>query len=95
MGFLDFLFSKKMKRRKAATEIGVESGLFITCPICKDVTEAENAVALRPATEALVERLIQEKDPRLELFGRDARVVIEAVAEVGRDLPFRCNCHNI
>jgi hypothetical protein len=95
MGFLDFLFSKKMKRHMAAKEIGVESGLFVTCPICKDITEAENAVALRPATEALVERLIQEKDPRLELFDGDARDVIETVAEVGRDLPFRCNCHNI
>lgn len=95
MGFLDFLFSKKTKRRMAATEIAVESGLFVTCPICKDVTEAENAVALRPATEALVERLIQEKDPRLELFEGDAKDLIETVAEVARDLPFRCNCHNI
>jgi hypothetical protein len=95
MGFLDFLLSRKIKRRKAATEIGVESGLFVTCPVCKDVTEAENAVALRPATEALVERLLEVKDPRLELFEGDARDVIETVAEVARDLPFRCNCHNI
>ena len=34
MGLLDFLFSKQQKQRKAATEIGLESGLFVQCPIC-------------------------------------------------------------
>ncbi|MCU7830563.1 MAG: hypothetical protein KZQ85_16010 [Candidatus Thiodiazotropha sp. (ex Myrtea sp. 'scaly one' KF741663)] len=95
MGLFDFLFSKKTKKRMVAEEIGLESGLFVMCPVCHDVTEAENPSAFRPATESLVRQLIQKGDSRLDLFEHDPVAAIETISQVGRDLPFRCNCHRI
>ena len=95
MGLLDFLLSKRMQKRKIAQEIGVESGLFISCPICHDVTEAPDPSLHRPATETLVRELIRERDSRLALFDYSETAVIETVAEVGRDLPYHCLCHSI
>ena len=95
MGLLDFLLNKEMKKRKIATEIGLKSGLFVMCPVCHDITEAADPSSLRPGTESLVQELIQQGDPRLNLFGRDAKDIIETVAQVSRELPYRCNCHQI
>ncbi len=95
MGLLDFLLSKQQKKRKVATEIGLESGLFVMCPICHDVTEAPNPSIHRPATESLVRELVKRNDPRLSLFDNDELSVIETVAQVARDLPYRCNCHSL
>ncbi len=95
MGLLDFLLSKQQKKFKAAMEIGLESGLFVMCPICHDVTEAPDPSAHRPATESLVREMIRRRDPRLSLFDNDVTDIIETVAQVGRDLPYRCNCHSL
>jgi hypothetical protein len=95
MGFLDILLSKQMKKRKAATEIAIESGLFVQCPICQGVTEAGEPSALRPATEDLVRKLMREGDPRIHLFGDDVQALLTTIAEVSSHLPYRCTCHNI
>ena len=95
MGLLDFLFSKQQKQRKAVTEIGLESGLFVQCPICKDVTEAPDPSSHRPAAEALVRELIRRGDARVALFENKDIEVIKTLADVARDLPYQCNCHNI
>ena len=95
MGFLDILLTKQMKKRKAATEIGLESGLFVSCPICHGVTEVGEPSALRPATEDLVRQLLKDNDPRVHLFGDDMPALLNTIAEVGRELPYRCSCHTI
>ena len=95
MGLLDFLLSKQQKKRKVAIEIGLESGLFVRCPVCHEVTEAPAPSAHRPATEALVRDLIRHRDPRLGLFDNEEVDAIETVASVARDLPYRCNCHSL
>ena len=95
MGLLDFLFSKQQKQRKAATQIGLESGLFVQCPICKDVTEAPDPSLHRPAAEALVAELVRKGDPKVSLFNNDEIEVIQTLADVARELPYQCNCHNI
>lgn len=93
MGFLDILLSKQMKKRKVATEIGLQSGLFIRCPICHVVTEVIEPSALRPATEDLVRQLLHANDPRVHLFGDDVPSLLATIAEVGNGLPYRCTCH--
>jgi hypothetical protein len=95
MGLLDLLLNKQLKQHKAAKEIGLESGLFIMCPICHDVTEAPAPSVHRPVTESLVRELIRRKDPRASLFDNDEQAIIETVAQVARDLPYRCNCHSL
>ena len=95
MGLLDFLFSKQQKQRKAATEIGLESGLFVQCPICKDVTEAPDPSIHRLSAEALVRELIREGDSKAALFNNNDFEIIQTLADVAKDLPYQCNCHNI
>jgi hypothetical protein len=95
MGLLDFLFSKQQKQRKAAIAIGLESGLFVMCPICHDVTEAPDPSLHRPATEALVKELVRQGDPRTALFDNRQTDIIQTLAQVARDLPYQCNCHSI
>jgi hypothetical protein len=95
MGLLDLLFSKQQKQRKAATEIGLESGLFVQCPICKDVTEAPVPSTNRPVAEALVRELVRKGDARVALFDNDEIEVIKTLADVAKELPYQCNCHNI
>lgn len=95
MGFLDILLTKQMKKRKVAIEIGLQSGLFVRCPICQDVTEVGEPSALRPATEELVRHLLNTNDPRIHLFGDDAPALLETIAEVASELPYRCTCHTL
>ena len=40
MGLFDFFLTEKQKKEKVATRIGLESGAFQECPVCRDVTEA-------------------------------------------------------
>ncbi len=93
MSYLDALHNKQMKLRKVALEIGLESGLFVLCPVCHEVTEASNPSSLRPVTEDLVRELIQRHDPRGDLFDRDAVEIVQIIGEVSRSLPYRCKCH--
>ncbi|MEJ2590134.1 MAG: hypothetical protein P8178_01840 [Candidatus Thiodiazotropha sp.] len=95
MTLLDILLSKQMKKRKVATEIGLQSGLFVMCPICHGVTEAKDPSAFRPETEAIVRHMLYFHDPRVRLFGDDLPALLEAIDEVGRSLPYRCNCDSI
>jgi hypothetical protein len=95
MTFFDFLLSKQMKQRKLAKEIGLESGLFVMCPICHEVTEAASPSTLRPGTESLVRELLRHRDPRVELFDFDADEILQVINQVSRDLPYRCNCHSL
>ncbi len=95
MGLLDFLFSKQQKQRKAVTQIGLECGLFVMCPICHDVTEAPEPSLHRPEAEALIKELVRRGDPRVALFDNDQSEIIQTLADVARDLPYQCNCHSI
>jgi len=95
MALLDILLSKQMKKNKVATEIGLQSGLFVMCPICHGVTEAAEPSAFWPPTETLVRQLVREHDPRVRLFGDDTATLLNAIDEVARGLPYRCNCHSI
>jgi hypothetical protein len=82
-----------MKKHEVAMEIGLQTGLFIVCPVCQVVTEAIDRSALRPATEALVHRLYHERDPKVRHFEDGILEVIDMIAEVGKHLPYRCTCH--
>jgi hypothetical protein len=95
MTLLDILLSKQMKKRKVATEIGLQSGLFVMCPVCHEVTEASDPSAFRPNTEALVRQLVYDHDPRVRLFGDDVSALLETITEVGWSLPYRCACRSI
>lgn len=93
MSRLDILLGKQMKKRKVATEIGLQSGLFVMCPVCHTVTEAGDPSSFRPETETLVRQLLYEHDPRVRLFGDDVSGLLNTIDEVSRTLPYRCNCH--
>jgi hypothetical protein len=93
MTLLDILLSKQIKKRKVATEIGLQSGLFVMCPVCHEVTEASDPSYFRPETEVLVRHMFYDRDPRVHLFGDDVSSLLNTIDEVGRALPYRCNCH--
>ena len=95
MAFLDFLLTKRQKKAKVATRIGVESGLFEICPICHGVTEAKNPQAHREKTAELARALIARGTPDAALFDRDIEELEGTIKEVARKLPYQCLCHNI
>ena len=95
MGFLDFLLTAQQKKEKIATQIGLESGLFVMCPVCHGVTESRNPAAYQDKTDALVQQLIRAGDPRVEPFKRDEAALQETLAKVARQLPYHCTCESI
>lgn len=95
MAFLDFLLNDRQKREKAATRIGLESGLFVSCPVCHGVTENRGPGDPRQATEALVTQLFETADPRVALFRGDRELLKQTLAEVARRLPYHCTCESI
>ena len=45
--------------------------------------------------EALVRELIRRGDSKVALFGNNDVEVIQTLADVAKNLPYQCNCHNI
>jgi len=95
MGFLDFLLTDKQKKEKIATQVGLECGLFIECPVCRDVTEAKNKDALQEKAEKLAQTLISTNDPKVSLFHHDAQELQTTIDRVAQKLPYHCMCENI
>ncbi|RDH80843.1 MAG: hypothetical protein DIZ77_05240 [endosymbiont of Seepiophila jonesi] len=93
MGLFDFLLTDQMKRDKIATKIGLKTGIFVECPICRDVTEARNHEAFREQTEAYIRALVENRDGQTKLFGNNETEMIRTIAEVGKKLPYNCMCH--
>ena len=87
------LRGKLMKKHKVALDIGLQTSLFIACPVCQVVTEAIDRSAVKPATEALINDLYQERDPKVSHFEDGIMEVLEIITEVGKGLPYRCTCH--
>ncbi len=95
MGFLDFLLTKRQQRNKVATRIGLESGLFVICPVCHGVTESRNPQAFVDKTEALVKQMVNTRHPDTALFDRQESEINKTIQLVARDLPYHCTCESI
>jgi hypothetical protein len=95
MGFLDFLLTDQQKKDIAARKIGLDSGLFVMCPVCHGVTEARNQEGLRDKTQQLVHQLITRRDPSISLFGGDEQALLDTIDKVAKKLPYHCTCESI
>ena len=95
MAFLDFLLTSQQKKEKVATKVGLNSGLFTECPVCRDVTEAQNQDGLHEKTDILIHKLISENDPMVSLFRGDEVELQNTVADVAGKLPYHCTCENL
>ena len=95
MGWLDFLTTDKQKRRRAATAVGLETGLFQECPVCRDITEKQAPESLVLETEALAERWIKAGDERVAAFDGDLQALNREIRKIKRDAPYDCTCERI
>lgn len=95
MGLFDFLLTREQKQNQAVTRIALESGLFVMCPVCHDVTEARNPQSFREKTQFLVRRMIDEKHPDTDLFDQSEEEILKALDRVANKLPYHCTCESI
>ncbi|MCP3850645.1 MAG: hypothetical protein GY694_10485 [Gammaproteobacteria bacterium] len=94
MGFLDFLLTTQQKKEKIATKIGLDSGLFTECLICRDITEAGNHGGHNKQSDALIHQLISSHDSSVDLFNGDEEELRNTLDKVAENLPYDCTCHN-
>ncbi len=92
MGWLDLLTSNRQKRRRAATALGLETGLFQECPVCRDITEKQAPESLVLETETLAERWLASGDKRIAIFDGDLQALKREIREIKRTAPFDCTC---
>ena len=50
MGLFNFPSSARRRKRRAAERVGVETGLFQQCPVCREITEKQAPEALLQQT---------------------------------------------
>jgi hypothetical protein len=95
MGLFDFLLTEKHKKERVATRIGLESGAFQECPVCRDVTEAGAYENYADRVAAIVDqRLMLPADDDIKLFQGNREELLRTVSEVAKKLPYRCTCEN-
>jgi len=95
MGLFDFFLTEKQKKEKVATRIGLESGAFQECPVCRDVTEAGAFENYADKVAALVDqKLTLPADEDLKLFQGNREELLHTVSEVAKKLPYHCTCES-
>lgn len=95
MGLLDFLLTEKQKKEKVATRIGLESGAFQECPVCRDVTEAGTFENYTEKVAAIVDqKLMLAADEDMQLFKGNREELLRTVSEVAKKLPYHCTCQS-
>ncbi len=92
MGLFDIFSSNSGKRRRAATAVGLETGLFQECPVCRDITEKQAPEALVLETEALAERWLASGDERVAVFDGDLQALKQEIRGTKKTAPFDCTC---
>ena len=94
MGFLDFLLTSQQKKEKLAIKIGLESGLFIECPVCRDVTEAQNQSDVQEKIGEIAEKFISSSDEVVESFHGDVDELHNVIVSAAKKMPYHCMCEN-
>ena len=95
MGLLDFFITDSQKKITAATRIGIKTGLFVECPVCRDVTEAKNQDAVKEQVDKQIHDLIIADDPIVKVFYGNEEELKETLDKVARRLPYHCVCESI
>ena len=95
MGLMDFFLTTRQKQDKVATQIGLETGLFVSCPVCHGVTEARNPQAFQDNTARLVHQMVSERHPDCGIFNQDEAEIHKTIARVAKGLPYHCTCESI
>ena len=95
MGLFDFFLTDEHKKEKIVIKIGLESGIFEECPICRDVTESRNVDAVQQRLDSAIQKYVSSNDDSYSLFGRDETRLREKFNDVAAKMPFDCTCHNI
>jgi hypothetical protein len=95
MGMLDFLLSEKEKKRRAAIAVGLETGLFQECPVCREITEKQAPEQKVLETERLAEEWLTKFDPRVEIFKGDRKELKRLIRDVKEKAEYSCVCERV
>ena len=95
MGLFDFLLTEKQKKEKVARRLGLKSGAFQECPVCRDITETGPYENYEEKVAELVnQRLLLPSDDEMKLFRGNESELLETIREVAKKLPYHCSCQN-
>ena len=95
MRMFDHFSPPSRKRRESAIAVGLKTGLFQKCPVCRDITEKQASESLVLETENLAEQWVECGDPRVAIFEGDTDALKQEIREVKRKAPFSCTCESI
>jgi len=95
MGLFDFLLTEKQKKEKVAIRIGLESGAFQECPVCRDVTESGTFENYADKVAVIVDqKMALPADIDMKLFQGNKEELLRTVSEVAKRLPYHCTCQS-
>ncbi len=92
MGLLDFMRSERGRKHRAAELVGLETGLFQQCPVCREVTEQQAPEALLDETLRMAERWVQEQDSRAAVFRGQSAELKGLIREIRKRSEYSCLC---
>lgn len=87
MGLFDLFSSTARKKRDAAIAVGLNTGLFQQCPVCREVTEKQTDKALLQETERQAEHMLTNADARVAAYRGDAEGLKEQIREIRKKGP--------
>ena len=79
-------------KRRAAELVGLETGLFQQCPVCREVTEQQAPEALLEETLRLAERWVQDQDSRVAAFRGQSAELKGLIREIRKRSDYTCVC---
>ena len=92
MSFLERIFGRgEAARRRAAIVLGIETGAFEECPVCREVIDCQREDRMALATR-LAEEWVRRGDPRVEVFRGDVSALRRTLRAVERRLDVACTC---
>ena len=87
--------SNRQAKRNAAVALGLETGMFGECPVCREIIERQSPQQLLDQTMRLAEQLIRDRDERVAVFDGNSDELISLLRRLKTDLPYECVCERI